>query len=357
MIVIDANELRRIPRAQHRLWRLLCELAKGSGHTIATADITFEEFKSGYSQLVRDAWMKRRDADLAYREYDGSGSSDFDDADADLGAVVTRGLAEFQGSITILVSDPAFHTEGLRREVWRQRPAAISWAKPGSGARDVVLWLTAMQVCKSSGERLYFVSDDVLAFGKSELHEELKNEIEEKLGARAGEFFYCRNIAELLPLLADRSDHVEDIPSLELLAKDKTLNEHVDRFCEPYFRALTRRMAGTYTDHLSMFSMKTIRRLTLSAVCKASSYRIGGKVWLVASMRWQLDARVNSISVTKDAASIESDYSGSILEEVYPGFAQVKTFDLTAIISVSHDSDSMPEIESVDIVSARLADQ
>ncbi|MGW4116936.1 PIN domain-containing protein [Actinosynnema sp. NPDC004786] len=360
LIVIDANELLKIPRTQHRLWRLLCEIANSANHDIATADITFEEFRARYEKNVQDAWRKLQVATASFREYGDEDIVRLEGAydSGEVGPVISRRIGEFLSSMKIIVSDPRYHVEGLRREINRQLPAATSWDKPGIGARDVILWLTAVQECKGSSGKLFFVSNDARAFGKNELHPDLVDELRSELEDRADDFVYCRDLAELLPLLADRSNHEADLLSFDLLAADSTLRTAIDRVCGERVSALAHRLVTSRFDMASgMWQTVMLHRTVLRSIVDTSSYRVEGKVWLVATMRWRLEVRVDSVRVPKAAESFPLGYSGSLLETVTfesDELVDAQEFEVTAIVGVGHTIDHSPAIESVDIVSSRL---
>ncbi|MCR3753725.1 PIN domain-containing protein [Lentzea californiensis] len=361
MIVIDANELRRIPRAGHRLWRLLCELARDSGHSIATADITFEEFKAGYGELAREAWVKYRDAKAAFREFkDGEASRLGYGRDIEVERVIATGLAAFQENLTILPTTSDSHMEALRREVWRKRPASTSWTKPGSGARDVVLWLAALQACQELNERVYFVSNDVAAFGKTALYVELRDELKESLGDRADEFIYCRNIADLLPLLADQDDDEDDALLFDMIADDEGFRVAVDAVCSPYVGGMSRRIADAFLEgKRSPVRMQTTQTLGPVSLFGKSTYRLGDRVWLVATMRWCVTVKIEELGIVRSRQDFDSDYSGSLIEEVASDVdipAESQEFDISFIGGMGRSLESGPTLTSIDILSARLVE-
>jgi hypothetical protein len=59
--------------------------------------------------------------------------------------------------------DGAEH-EALSRDIRRLRPAKTEWdkdkEKKGSGARDVVIWLTVLEAARTDGGEVLFLSDD-----------------------------------------------------------------------------------------------------------------------------------------------------------------------------------------------------
>ncbi len=105
------------------------------------------------------------------------------------------------------------------QEASRVPPASLSWDRPGSGARDVAIWLTAVDKCLAEDDlQVYFVSGDSAAFRKEALKAELAAELLEKLGARAGAFHYCNGLGALLAELA--TEHPEPPNSQRVAATE-----------------------------------------------------------------------------------------------------------------------------------------
>lgn len=91
--------------------------------------------------------------------------------------------------------------EALQREIHRKAPALRDWGK-GGGARDVVVWLTALEAARVRDETVYLVSNDGRAFGKEgRLLPELQAEVD---ALRAGKVVYCGGIDGLFAQLAEK---------------------------------------------------------------------------------------------------------------------------------------------------------
>ncbi|WP_177226501.1 PIN domain-containing protein [Saccharopolyspora shandongensis] len=84
--------------------------------------------------------------------------------------------------VTILEAPDSAHKEAMLREARRKVPAKTDWNNPGSGARDAVIWLTALHACRDRQEDVYFVSANTKDFGKGELKKDLVDEARTLLG-------------------------------------------------------------------------------------------------------------------------------------------------------------------------------
>ena len=84
-------------------------------------------------------------------------------------------------------------------------PAKTNWENPGSGGRDVVIWLTALEAYRQNEGTAYFVSKDKDAFGNAALHPDLAREVTAVLGEKAAQFRYCYGIEALLGELAEKT--------------------------------------------------------------------------------------------------------------------------------------------------------
>ncbi|WP_199439309.1 PIN domain-containing protein [Umezawaea beigongshangensis] len=346
MIVIDANELRAIPNANDRRWLLLRELARESGNVIAVPDFTFEEFRAGLMSDIKDAWHKSVEANRKLSKYSESAKTRPHVENPERPSETANRLTSaFQSDITVLSTDASMHTEGISREIWRKLPASTSWTKSGYGARDVILWLAAKDACRTNPGKLYFVSNDAAAFGDKELHPELRMELTEDLGDRINDFIYCRNVGTLLELIAEKTEQEVGYLSVDLLGTNDILTSAVGHACKNTVSRMQSNLVGDLTAGLRMYRMETSKSLELLSIDKVSTYRIGGRAWLVVAMTWNLTAAVQQVS----ALTFDESEDPGLLE--WPMETKQK-LHVTAMVGVQDGNP--PEILTVDLLSVTL---
>lgn len=300
MIVLDTNELQHARPPDGPLLAMLQTLAKQTGHTLALPEIVLEEHLGHYGHAVNDAYSRRlaatRDLRVLVRHWSIE--------DRPLKVVPTAvqdRTSRLQQVFTILRTPDWACREALLREARRVPPAAISWDRQGSGARDAAIWLTAVDKLVSERDlRIYFVSGDSAAFGKVALKAELAAELLDKLGPRAGAFHYCNGLGALLAELATKRP---EPPDTQRLAATEPVREAV-------FEALTApdllsQLTGA-AGLMGAFSTSISDRGTLTNGTRAGqvvAYEIGGEVWACAVLTWDAGKSVLRMPVS-DASQV-----------------------------------------------------
>ncbi|MFZ4266604.1 PIN domain-containing protein [Streptomyces arboris] len=219
---------------------------------------------------------------------------DLDDPDLE---AVRQGFRERLTQLVDVLepSEPALR-EGMYREANVLPPAG--WKKElKTGARDVAIWLSAVEYAKEHPEEtVYFVSSntkDFTAGGGDAAYPHPMDKDVEGLGAR---FVHLPQLSDLL----------------ELVAPTVTVSpEQVDRLLESYsayFRrvALTRpgssdagalapfpalcQATGTVKKAIGWFGSLEAVQFKALKVTDVQGYRLGDQYWCIASVQWQLVA-------------------------------------------------------------------
>lgn len=197
MIILDTNQLERAQPPDGPLIAMLQTLGGQTGHQLCLPELVRVEHLAHYRREVEAALTKRQAAEddllklVPNIRYQEQAPLDVDRA------VVTRSERLEQVFVIRPTPDTAAR-EALLREARRMPPAKVSHDGPGSGARDVAIWLTAIAACKESAENTFFVAADNNAFGKETLKPELLEELLVQLGTDASLFRYCYGLDVLL---------------------------------------------------------------------------------------------------------------------------------------------------------------
>jgi hypothetical protein len=192
-----------------------------------------------------------------------------------------------KGVFHILPTPDQVWQQALIREARRQSPAKTSLNGAGAGARDVVIWLTALFACRERQEETYFVSQDNAAFGKDDLRPELAQELADTLGDSAGKFHYCYGIEGLLDQLATKYDPV---PSEEDIEASASVREAVTAALgapELLFQLMRA------PDLMGGFGAALVRpdSIGLASGGRRMAYQIGDGTWACAESIWLVHHR------------------------------------------------------------------
>jgi len=198
VILLDTNQLLGKPPGAPLL-RMLKKAAEDTCHEVVLPEMVLEEYLAHYRHDVGEAAHAARKGirDLQRLVARWPGNAD-----------TLRSLEDSaeQGRRTEITDMFRIHPvpsgawrEAMVREARRQPPAKTSWEQPGSGARDVAVWLAVLDACAASTGQAYFVSDNSSDFGRGgALRPELAHEAQQRLGAQAGKLTYCPDIPALM---------------------------------------------------------------------------------------------------------------------------------------------------------------
>lgn len=162
----------------------------------------------------------------------------------------------------------------MRSEVVRALPAKTSWDGKGAGARDVAMWLAAIEQMHESAT-VYLVSNDQKAFGAGRLHADLVSE----LATRPGTLRYFNRIDDLLDEFAVRQQ--VSAADFHWVLEDSHVHLVLaDAGWQPLG-------AGTSSDAVELsVPMGPLSLVTDGRIESAVLYRLGGDLWLSVRAIW-----------------------------------------------------------------------
>jgi hypothetical protein len=174
MIIFDASVLNGLS-VTGPVVAILRRIADSSGLTLAISRVT--EYEHGARKL-REFEKKIESARTSHGDLRHE-APDWHPPEFDYpspAALMDRHMERVRHVFNVLPLDGSHAMQALRREAFRERPASVDPAKKGSGARDVVIWLTAVEQSRLAGAAVYLVASDHRAFGENVLYEELKRD-------------------------------------------------------------------------------------------------------------------------------------------------------------------------------------
>ena len=157
MIVLDTNQLfGKSPDGV--VLRMVQKVAEQTGHDLVLPEVVVEEYLAHYQHEIEQAVKRVRDGidDLHRLIPSWAGETAFLRSVEKFAEKTRRDkLAQL---FRVHPTPKDAWREALFREAHRRPPAKTSWekGKPGSGARDVAIWLTTLDACLSSQEETYF---------------------------------------------------------------------------------------------------------------------------------------------------------------------------------------------------------
>jgi hypothetical protein len=279
VIILDTNQLVSNRSLDTPAMNLLQAVAKATGHQLAVPGLVVDEFVARYEHSVKDAVDTAERALRAVRDLVPGAKVQVPPLPAPSAAAMDSGQ-RLREIFQILPVPVGVASTALRREVVRQLPASTNWERPGFGARDAAIWLTALQA-GAGGEHVFFVSRDKAAFGDGRLHTIL----EEEAAAAGTSLTYCTGIDELLEILAVKRELADDDDAgiaaasivraavVNELSRPEVLFEILDRI-----PALPR-IGGTSSGDIS---------LELNRASKSRAYFVNGRLWASGRMHWRV---------------------------------------------------------------------
>lgn len=314
MIILDTNQLVHAKPPAGPLLNMLKAIADHTGHALALPEIALEEHlaheRHDVEELHRAAQSAMRDlgAKLQMMRIEDLPAPDIDQH-------VQQVRAQLSSIFKILPTPEGAAREALVRETRRQAPAKRSWEGKGEGARDVAIWLTAVDAMAQSSETVYFVSMDKTAFGKEKLLQELKTELGD---AGAEKFRYCYGIEALLAELATvRSGQVKpaDIGASDVV-RQAVLK--VTFGADFFFHIL---VGSGLTGEGHIASRAGGQELSVSGPAHVVSYEVDGRTWTCARVRWDIREQVTATFIDSEPTTwrtidVSFQFSTTLLMEV-----------------------------------------
>jgi hypothetical protein len=279
VIILDTNQLESVQPPDGPLIAMLQTLAKQAGHALWLPDIALEEHLAHYRQTVTEAERKRVAATDDLRVRYPRWRADIRPFNVD--EAVRDRTMRIQSVFQIRRTPDSACRESLLREARRIPPARVAWGGPGAGARDVAIWLTAVDACRESGDETFFVSADKAAFGEA-LKPELTGDLDAALGGRAGAFHYCCGVDALLSELGTSSMQT---PGREQIASSAAVRRAVTlALAEPPTIFDLAEEAAIATASSVIGGPKLPELVSLG---REVAYQVGDSVWACARPTWR----------------------------------------------------------------------
>lgn len=193
IVIFDTNVVPRPTTIGGPFWDSVLRLCALTEHTAALPDIVVHEAKNLYREQLAEAADRLATAHRKFAALSEVAPQYIPSPDA----MADEWEAQLREVFEVLDSDGADAAEALRREALRLRPA-----REGKGARDSIIWLTALRLAKT-GDTVRLVSRNTHDFGGE------------------GEHLH----GDLLTELQEAEAHVEYHPSLDAFISD--IAEHV----------------------------------------------------------------------------------------------------------------------------------
>jgi uncharacterized protein YihD (DUF1040 family) len=283
VIVLDTNQLKHTQAPDGPLLTMLQKIAKETGHELTLPEFVIEEHLARYRHDVQEAYHRAvgaiRDLKTLAPYCEGT------KPEVNVEMVVQERGDRLRTIFTPLPTPGWVPREALIRETRRLPPASSSWESKGEGARDVAIWLTAVHAAKDADSDVYFVSMDQRAFGKSDLHPQLQEELKERLGEGAARFRYCYGVEALLQQLATPYGKV---PQREAIAAAEPVREAVLRSLATGSDAFFDLFGAVgLTCHGMVNTRVGTQELKLKSPGQVVAYQVGGEIWVCARPTWR----------------------------------------------------------------------
>ena len=284
MISLDTNQvLHKTPDGA--LLRMLHKVAEQTGHDLVLPEMVVEEYLAHYRHDVQVAAKKARDAidhlRRLFPSWHGQAPS-FRSVDE---MAETSRRNQLEEIFRIHPTPDGTRQEALLREAQRRPPAKTSWENPGSGARDVVVWLTALDACHTSGAKTYFVTANSSDFGnEGSLRPELVQDLNDRLGGNAHLFHYCPDIPTLMRELGIENARPPEDSGIGSATPVRMAIEAALTDGEVFFEFM-QAIPDLGLKFVGAFEgVQDLRFERLQD--KVEAYRIGESVWACARGRW-----------------------------------------------------------------------
>jgi len=331
VIVVDTDTIDKKAPTDPSV-EMLVALARATGHQLFLPAVAWDEYTAHYKQALAEAYesLVAKVTDLQrlapHWRFDVPGSPA-------MTAAMERNT-KLQERFTPAMTPAGAPAEGLRREIERIPPAA-----DGRGARDTVIWLTAldkMAAVDPSDELLIFYSKNVGDFtaGKSEkLHPVLVEEVEARLGDAADRFRYCGTLEALLNALEAAQVPVGDANFASVAASPNLDGAIVGVMARP---SVFFELASPWSNGLGTLRSGAVTNLVLQEWRNAQRLKVAEVDYLVFSGTWTGEKMFGAMN------AVPGDTITSIKV----------TFGVDATIVAQLDSDSKIAAVSIDGLSA-----
>ncbi|NAS22515.1 DUF4935 domain-containing protein [Herbidospora sp. NEAU-GS84] len=296
MIVLDTNQLVQAKPPNGPFLSMLKVVAKHAGLELALPEIVLEEHLARFTHDLETLHHNAQKALRVYRAKLPWPNSD-EVPPLDSAAAEASYAESLRATFRILPTPEWAAMQSLIREARRRPPASREWSEKGEGARDVAIWLTAIDAARSSDDPVYFVSMDKKAFGANSLFPELQQDLRDYLGDGATSFHYCCGIESLLKEFAQQHDRV---PTRNAIGAAEPVRQALRRVLtgsEAFFQLIS---GLGLTGRGYVASRVGEQTLNLLAVHKIIGYQVDGKLWAAATVDWRISERVTASFIDRE---------------------------------------------------------
>jgi hypothetical protein len=278
LIIFDTSQLRTLSPTGP-VAAILRRIADASGLTLAISSVTEDEYGA---HNFRQFEKKINSARTFHKELRQE-APDWRPPEFEYPSPVTlinRHMERVRFMFEVLPLDGSHAIEALRRESFRRRPASVDPAKKGSGARDVAIWLTAVEQSRLAGAAVYLVASDFSAFGENVLHDELRREA----AVNNAEVILITSTEDLIAKFATRVDVEIDTESL--------LGDEAVALAVSRTMVITSVSAAMDTIPVGMGlasgGSSELKDLELIKSERLHAYEVRGELWIAAQGIWRL---------------------------------------------------------------------
>lgn len=262
---------------------LLQSIARSVGHELGIPELVAEEYMAQYRNNL-DAEIRglSKSHDNLRRMIPGwieSGSL----PDAEKSEHRVR--EELEASFAIIPAPEGAYKEGMLRETRRQEPAKTRGEKPGSGGRDVVVWLTALSYCQKTQEKVFFISANKHDFGDNELKPALASEMQDALRSCAGSFHYYAGIESFLGEVEEIEAYT--VSAAQLAESGKVLEAVSESLDKEVPIRLVKHNFTTIAHHDSVSDLEVVSVEKIAGSRQSVSWTMTNKGWALVKSRWQ----------------------------------------------------------------------
>lgn len=300
VIVLDTNVIEPFKTLDAPPLDVLFALARASRQAVAVPHIVFEEYMAHRIHDVEVAVDKARSAaaELAKRAPDWAVPT-FPDPRESVAPLQQR----LRTLVRVLEPRPGDAEESLRREAHREAPARQIWqqGKPNVGARDVSVWLAALEAARSTSETVYLVTEDTGFHSEGQLLKVLADEADRE--DVADRLVFCPGLSALIGQLGERQDTQVEVAVLAVA--EATRAAVADRFSTANVDAWDMSF-GPDTKEMWVSYAEWDRPELLEAGGSEPVYRVEDKEWATFRAEWAVRVSFSSGNRVVSTARVRS---------------------------------------------------
>lgn len=336
MIILDTNQLDQVGLPNGPLLAMLSKIGKDAGHALAVPEIVLTEHLAHHWHKIDEniRMMARAARQLSNLLGKVVGHETFSRDE-----VCNARKRIVESAFVVLPTPDGAEREALRREAFRDPPAKPAWPTggkraAGSGARDVVIWLTILDAAKGADEDIIFVSADGDFVETDELRRELADEFHDIVNNSDTNLRIYNNITKLLEVFAHKIDPPDGDRMNEILSNDSVFQKIMDESRVPllFFNA-------DLDDIPSMAMLSGEIEFKLITYRNPIAYKVGENTWISAHVTLT-GSKTNEYFVKQQLSRLE----GSVTKLI--------EFSIDSTLLLRFSSEGSPD--DIEVVGASL---